>query len=138
MEHYQFKLQPLGHEHLVEIRIVMPHPNAVPADCHGPEARKLIAKWMLSSVVGLAASCGVYLQSTLRAVFSTISEAVDAEVWRTRVFDLIRQAPISPRALEDNPPEGLGAQETRIIAQSLLDEGLVMLDENLKLTVRIN
>jgi hypothetical protein len=135
---YKFKMIPKTDEALVELQIIMPNPMAGACDLEGSEARKRLTKWILSSAAGMALSCGVDLQDALGTIFLTISEAIDWEHQRDLLVQAIRKAPRSPQDLEENPPETLSPEQARSLVQHLLDNGTLMLDDDLKLVLRSN
>lgn len=132
MERYQFKFTPLGDGH-VELYIVLPSPQTEAQDLVGPEARKRIAKWVLASAAGLAATCQINLHEILHGVFTRLVQAVDYEQGRDLVIARVRDEPCPPRELEEHPPGGLTPTAARTIAQMLLDEGVFILNDHLKL-----
>lgn len=137
MSSYQFRMKALS-DGLVEIRIVMPSPKAVECDLQGLDARKRIIKWIASSAAGLGESCGLDLHSMFHDIFMAFSRAVDHEHWQQQVIQEVRKGGKSFRDLENQPPDGMTADHTRVILQELVDTGILFLDDQLKFAVKEN
>lgn len=134
---YQFSMKALS-DGFAEVRIVMPSPKVIECDLQGLDARKRLVKWIASSAAGLGESCGLNLHAMFHDIYMAFSQAVDHEHWQQAIIREVRKGGKSFRDLEEHPPEGLTADHARGITQELVNNGLLFLDDERKLSVKEN
>ena len=130
---YEFRMTQLENG-LVEIHIIMPTSIQTPCNYKGAEARKRLTKFILSSASGLASTLRFNIEDKLGVIYETVAESVDVEQKMQLLLEKISTGSMTAQDLASNPPEGMDSHQVEVIIQYLLDNGDLILEDNLNLT----